>query len=120
MSRRRRAEVGAEAQAEGAAPGLTFLPFQSIPLSNRSQLGVDLVDGPSRRSVSMRLTSSAGDGRPPRVGRPIHLFPDQLPAVIAALTGAAAAIGALPADWPTLPHSAPVSTRWRPDRPGSA
>ncbi len=77
---------------------LAFTPFRTVKVSRGRELRLDIAESARARTVSARLFRiRERDGAASVAGDPIHLFPDKLAELIAALTEAAAAIAAQPA-----------------------
>ena len=74
---------------------ISFEPFRTVKLGRGRELRIDLAKGPDTMSVSARLFRVRDEGDH-LASDAMHLFPAQLAETIAALTEAAAAIGALP------------------------
>lgn len=79
-----------------AGPFLTFTPFRAVKLDHSQELRIDIAQKGDSVSVSCRLRQSRGKGRSMKPEHPMHVFPEHLTAVIAALTEAGRAIGAHP------------------------
>ena len=74
--------------------GINFTPFRVVQLGHSQEVRLDISDSSTGKALSARFYKSKGRGRPMEAGRPITIFPEHLPALIAVLTEAAAEIGA--------------------------